>query len=68
VLVQQALFPCAAIIVVLEVLLLLLLLLLPATAAAQVVIQCKTPSGSLSLEIQACSLQSPLQVTTYFML
>jgi hypothetical protein len=66
VLVQQALFPCAAIIVVLEVL--LLLLLLPATAAAQVVIQCKNPSGSLSLEIQACSLQSPLQVTTYFML
>jgi hypothetical protein len=67
VLVQQALFPCAAIIVVLEVLL-LLLLLLPATAATQVVIQCKNMSGSLSLGIQACSLQSPLQVTTYFML
>jgi hypothetical protein len=65
VLVQQALFPCGAIIVVLEV---LLLLLLPATAATQVVIQCKNTSGSLSLEIQACSPQNPLQATTYFML
>jgi hypothetical protein len=64
-LVQQALFPCAAIIVVMEV---LLLLLLPATAATQVVIRCKNMSGSLSLEIQACSLQSPLQAITYFML
>jgi hypothetical protein len=63
-LVQQALFPCAAIIVVMEV----LLLLLPATAATQVVIQCKNMSGSLSLEIQACSQQSPLQAITCFML
>jgi hypothetical protein len=47
---------------------LLLLLLLPATAATQVVMQCKNTSGSLSLEIQACSLQSPLQAITYFML
>jgi hypothetical protein len=63
VLVQQALFPCVAIIVVLEV-----LLLLPATAATQVVIQWKNMTGSPSLEIQACSLHSPLQATTYFML